>query len=139
MHSIQDGLGAHSGIRRITGHALSNALDAIGVATSVDRVLGDAKFIRAALVTLHTMSSGRRATLTSGQVNDLIQSILNGCEGKGFDFKITWANASIYAGGGGPNHSQGYYPYHYYLYDPFRWLYALRLEVVTVEVGPVEN
>ncbi len=131
LHSIQDGLGAHSGIRSFPGHVGSNI-----AGRSVDRVLGDQKFIRASLATLHTMSGGRMSTLTPSQINQLIDAILNECGGK-FKFEITRPQETIYGGGGGFEPS--YYPYHYYWNITYIWIIVIRYEVVTVTVLDEED
>lgn len=135
LHSIQDGIGAHSGIRNIPGHTISNL-----VGRSVDRILGDNKFIRAALGTLNTMSGGRLSTLTPQQINDLIDAIVAGCKGKNeggdFNWDITRPPATVYGGGGGGGgeYFPGYYPYHYYWNVQYIWRVFITIEVVTVTV-----
>jgi len=136
LHSIQDGLGAHAGIRRLPGHAGSNAAERLGVGTSVDRILGDQKFIRAALATLHTISNGRMSTLTPNQVNQLIDAIIRECGGR-FEFQITRPQETIFGGGGG-GYEPGFYPYHYIWYPTTIWIIIIRIEVVTVTEGDEE-
>lgn len=134
VHAIQDRLGAHAGYTLpIPGHSKSNFLDFLGLTKSVDRVLGDGKFIRAALATLHTMSRGRKRFLTSQQANELIDAILNACAGQGFSFRVNRLPLLTYSGGGS-EYESGFYPYIFYYSNPTAWLWMIRIEVTTVTI-----
>jgi hypothetical protein len=119
LHSIQDVHGAHQGYSLPLGHALADS--------EPDRILGDAKFMRAANETFQVLSRNKNASLTAQQVDDLINAIIAGCGKKAKDLRIVHS-IPLFGGGtliGGFDNGDGGRTIYYGggdFFDSFRWL-----------------
>jgi RHS repeat-associated protein len=100
IHSIQDSLGAHSGIDNTNcrGHAADNVAEGLGVGQSPDRVIGDDKFLTAANKVLQVMSNNPNAALSGDQIKTLVKSIVEQCSDKGYTIKVV---QTVRGGAGG--------------------------------------
>lgn len=132
LHSIQDVHGAHQGFRAPIGHAFKGS--------KPDRIIGDAKFMRAANETFQVLSGNKNASLTAQQVNDLINAIVAGCGKMAKKLQITRPALPGGGGGGGGDFGGGGggfggYPGWYYSMWAFAdWVSSIRIERVTVRI-----
>jgi hypothetical protein len=124
LHSIQDVHGAHQGYTLPFGHARDG--------TKPDRIIGDARFLRAANESFQLLSGNRNATLSAGQINDLISAIVNGCGRMADNLHIT-RPAPTGGGGGG-----GYPSWYYSMWAFANWVSSIRIERVTVTITSVD-
>ncbi len=92
LHSIQDVHGAHQDYHLPLGHALAGH--------TPDRIIGDAKFLRAANESFQLLSGDKNASLSGQQVNDAIDAIFVGCGNTAIDIR-TPAYPLVGGGGGG--------------------------------------
>ncbi|MGH3939022.1 MAG: RHS repeat-associated core domain-containing protein [Pseudonocardiaceae bacterium] len=132
LHSIQDVHGAHQGYSLPLGHARDG--------TKPDRIIGDARFMRAANESFQLLSGNRNGTLSAGQINDLINAIVTGCGRMADNLQITRPAPTGGGGGGGGGdfgggRGGGGYPSWWYSMWAFAdWVRSIRVEVVTVRV-----
>jgi RHS repeat-associated protein len=118
LHSVQDVHGAHLGYSLPFGHAFACAFPC----HKPDRIIGDAKFMRAANETYQVLTGNKSATLTAQQVNDLINAIIAGCGAKAGELKIVRNLPFPGGGGGGGRIPSGGYIAWRGGFDAFRWL-----------------
>lgn len=116
LHSIEDVRGAHQGYRRPFGHAWDTL-----TGKDPDSVIGDARFMTASNEVFQLLSGNQNASLTAGQVNDLIDAIIATCGKKAKKLKITRPSPIL----GGPVDQPEQSPRWHGGGDPFdvfRWL-----------------
>jgi len=117
LHSIEDVRGAHDGHSLPLGHAFKGS--------KPDRIIGDAKFMRAANEVFQLLSGNKNASLSFQQKEDLINAIISGCGEKAKDLLITETVPIV---GGGVGSDIGAISLAIWgggAYDPFGWLYML--------------
>jgi RHS repeat-associated protein len=121
LHSIQDVHGAHQGFHMPFGHFFSGH--------KPDRVIGDAKFLRAANETFQTLSGNKNVTLTADQVDDLIAAIIAGCGKKAEKLRIVQSVPIVggligggIGGGFGGGFGGGYPPWWYSMQEFLDWV-----------------
>lgn len=73
----------------------------MGIGQDPDKVIGDAKFLQASNEVYQLLKGDKNASLTSQQVNDLIDAIVKGCGKQAKKFKITRPPLTGGGGGGG--------------------------------------
>jgi hypothetical protein len=89
LHAIEDVHGAHKGLDPI-GHALSGH--------KPDRIIGDQKFIDVSNEVFQVLKGDSTATLTTGQIDELIRAVLVRC---GQEKKPPKLDITLEGGGGG--------------------------------------
>jgi RHS repeat-associated protein len=94
LHSIEDAHGAHRGY-------IGNPFGHLTVGHSVDRIIGDQKFLDASNEILQLLKKDPNAKLTTQQINDLLDSILEGCKNKNFELRVIRPTAMGEISGGG--------------------------------------
>jgi RHS repeat-associated protein len=113
LHSIEDVHGAHQGYGLPFGHLKDGH--------KPDRIIGDAKFMRAANEVFQVLSGNPNAKLSSQQTNDLIDAIVAACGKNAKNLQITRPSPTG-GGGGGGGESGGGGGGGYYC-TPYYWVY----------------
>jgi len=121
LHAIQDVHGAHQGYRLPLGHAIAGH--------KPDRIIGDERFLRAANETFQVLSNNKAATLSAGEINELINAIVTGCGKLSNKLQIT---RPAFSGGGGAVSGGfgggGVYPWWWYSMMEFlAWVDSIRV------------
>jgi hypothetical protein len=114
---------AFRGQARIQGSG-STLLEATGQ-YEPDRIIGDTRFTNVANEVFKFLSGNANASLTSDQMNALIDAIIKRCGPKAKDLKITRPST----GGGGVGDAGGGFggfdSWRYALYNFLQWLYSI--------------